>query len=386
MQRRRAFVVVIDACGAGELPDAAEYGDSGANTLLHVAQAVGGLALPTLGELGLGNILALPGVPPSPAPVLHGRLHALGPGKDSSSGHWEMMGVVVAHAPPMYPDGLPPELLTRVEATIGSPVICNRPYNGIAAIEDYGEEHLACGHPILYTSADSVVQLAAHVSLVPAEQLYAACAALRGTLQGADAVRRVIARPFEGVPGAFERTLGRRDYTLRPPSPSYLDALGEAGVAVHGVGKAPSLFDGIGFGEVHAGATNAQAIESLDRLIGGLEQGFVFANLIETDQRYGHRKDTAGFHHALQLIDTALARWLVRMGEEDLLIITADHGCDPASAHSDHTREHAPLLALFRGHRGRRHDGPLADVGASVLDWLDASAASLPGRSFVGDA
>ena len=236
-----------------------------------------------------------------------------------------------------------------MEATIGSPVICNRPYNGIAAIEDYGEEHLACGHPILYTSADSVVQLAAHVSLVPAEELYAACAALRAALQGPDAVRRVIARPFEGSPGAFERTLGRRDYTLPPPTPSYLDALGTAGVPVHGVGKAAGLFDGIGFSAVHAGATNEQAIESLDRLVEGLDRGFVFANLIETDQRYGHRKDTAGFHHALQLIDQAVARWLTRLDEGDLLIITADHGCDPASGHSDHTREHAPLLARFSG-------------------------------------
>ena len=296
------------------------------------------------------------------------------------------MGVVVGHAPPTYPDGLPPALLARVEATLGVPVICNRPYNGIAAIEDYGEEHLACGRPILYTSADSVLQLAAHTSLFSAEELYAACAALRAALQGPDAVRRVIARPFEGVPGAFERTLGRRDYTLPPPTPSYLSALREAGVAVHGVGKAAALFDGVGFSAVHAGATNEQAIASLERLIGELDRGLVFANLIETDQIYGHRKDAAGFHAALRLIDAALARWLSAIGDGDLLVITADHGCDPASAHTDHTREHAPLLARFAGHGGRRHDGPLADVGASVLDWLTGTAAPLPGRSFVSDA
>jgi len=383
---RRAFVVVIDACGAGELPDAALYGDAGANTLLHVAQAVGGLALPTLGALGLGNILALPGVPPSPAPVLHGRLHALGPGKDSSSGHWELVGVVVPEAPPTYPDGLPPGLRGRVEATIGRPVICNRPYNGIAAIEDYGDEHLACGHPILYTSQDSVVQLAAHVSVISLEELHAACAALRAELQGADAVRRVIARPFDGAPGAFVRTSGRRDYTLAPPSPGYLEALRDAGVALHAVGKVSELFDRDTFTEAHAGASNAEAIESLDRLIGDLNHGFVFANLIDTDQRYGHRSDAAGFHHALQLIDAALARWLNAAGEDDMLIVTADHGCDPASAHTDHTREYAPLLARFSGHRGRRHDGPLADVGASVLDWLTASRAPLPGESFIANA
>ncbi len=289
------------------------------------------------------------------------------------------MGVVVGHAPPTYPDGLPPALLARVEATLGVRVICNRPYNGIAAIEDYGEEHLECGRPILYTSADSVLQLAAHTSLFSAEELYAACAALRAALQGPDAVRRVIARPFEGVPGAFERTLGRRDYTLPPPTPSYLSALREAGVAVHGVGKAAALFDGVGFSAVHAGATNEQAIASLERLIGELDHGLVFANLIETDQIYGHRKDAAGFHAALRLIDTALARWLSAIGDGDLLVITADHGCDPASAHTDHTREHAPLLARFAGHGGRRHDGPLADVGASVLDWLTGTAAIATG-------
>jgi len=384
--QRRAFVVVIDACGVGELPDAAQYGDTGANTLLHVAQAVGGLELPNLGALGLGNILALPGVPPARAPALHGRLAPLGPGKDSSAGHWELMGVVVASAPPSYPHGLPPPLRSRVEETIASPVICNRHYNGIAAIEDYGIEHLAGGRPILYTSADSVIQLAAHTSVLDAERLYAMCAALRGALQGPQAVRRVIARPFEGVPGAFERTAGRRDYTLAPPSPSQLELLRSAGVPVHGVGKAPSLFAEVGFSAVHPGATNGEAIESVERLIGELDRGFVFVNLIETDQVYGHRKDSAGFHEALQAIDAALGRWLGILGEEDLLIVTADHGCDPAAPHSDHTREYAPVLAHFTGHGGRRHDGPLADVGASVLDWLTAGEAQLPGRSFIAHA
>jgi len=384
---RRAFVVVIDACGAGALPDAASYGDAGSNTLLHVAQALGGLELPTLQSLGLGNILELPGVPASPTPALHGRLHPLGPGKDSSNGHWELMGVTVAEAPPSYPDGLPPELLTLIERTIGVGVVCARPYDGLAAIDDFGAEHLASGRPILYTSQDSVLQIAAHTEVMGEQQLYAACAALRAALaSGPHAVRRVIARPFAGPPGAFERTLGRRDYTLAPPSRSYLELLREAGAEVHGVGKAAALFGGVGFSAVHAGASNAEAIASVEGLIGALAQGLVFANLIETDQRYGHRHDAAGFHEALQLIDAALARWLPALGEEDLLVITADHGCDPTASHTDHTREYAPLLARFRGDGGRRHDGPLADVGASVLDWLTATAAPLPGRSFIADA
>ena len=380
---RRAFVVVVDGCGVGALADAADYGDAGANTLLHVAQAVGGLSLPVLGALGLGNVLELPGVAPSPSPVVHGRLHALGPGKDSIAGHWELMGVVASAAPPTYLQGLPVALLERVEAAIGTPVLCNRAYNGVAAIDDYGAEHLAVGRPILYTSVDSVVQLAAHTSVMAPSALYAACEALRVELPD---VGRVIARPFEGVPGAFERTLGRRDYALAPPTRSHLDALLDAGIAVHGVGKAPSLFDGRGFSESHPGADNAQAIASINRLIGGLAGGAVIANLIETDQVYGHRKDVEGFASALAAFDQALGRWLERLGEEDLLIVTADHGCDPASPHPDHTREHAPLLARFPGHGGRRHDGPLADVGASVLDWLTATSAPLPGRSFIGHA
>jgi phosphopentomutase len=384
---RRAFVVVVDACGAGELPDAAEYGDAGTNTLLHVAEAVGGLDLPAFGRLGLGNILELPGVAPVEHPALHGRLHALGPGKDSTAGHWELMGVVAPAPPPVFPDGLPADLLARVERTIGLRVICNRPYNGIAAIEDYGSEHLESGRPILYTSQDSVLQLAAHVSVIAPEALYDACEALRRELVEPEvAVGRVIARPFDGEAGAFERTDGRRDYALEPASESYLDALLEAGVAVHGVGKAPALFAGRGFSHVHPAPTNAEGIAALDELLRSLEGGLVFANLIETDQVYGHRKDTAGFHRALQEIDCALARWVPALRDEDLLIVTADHGCDPAAAHSDHTREHAPLLARFAGDGGRRHDGPLADVGASVLDWLGGHPAPLPGDSFIGDA
>ena len=200
-------------------------------------------------------------MPPSPAPVLHGRLAPLGPGKDSSNGHWELMGVVVEEAPPAYPDGLPGALLARVEAAIGAPVLCNSPREGIAAIEEYGVEHLRSGAPILYTSQDSVIQLAAHASAVSADALYAMCAALRASLSDPGAVRRVIARPFEGRPGAFVRTAGRRDYTLPPPSPSQLELLLADGIEVHGVGKAPALFDGIGFSALHAGATNSEAID-----------------------------------------------------------------------------------------------------------------------------
>lgn len=378
MKLRRAFVVVIDACGAGALPDAADYGDAGTNTLGHLADAVGGLRLPTLQGLGLGSILPLRGCPPSERPVLHGRLHALGFGKDSTAGHRELMGLVATERAPTFPRGLPPELLAEVERAIGRAVICNLAYNGIAAIDDYGERHLRSGRLILYTSQDSVVQLAAHVDVLHPSELYGACEAVRALLPN---VGRVIARPFEGAPGAFARTLGRRDFALAPRGPSYLDQIADEARAV---GKVADLFAGQGFSESHEGATNTQALSRTSELIDGLARGLVFCNLIETDQRFGHRKDVAGFHAALREIDEELTRWLERLGERDLLVLCADHGCDPAAAHTDHTREYAPLLASFAGHGGRRHDGPLADVGASAVRWLGGEpAAELPGEPFV---
>jgi phosphopentomutase len=295
------------------------------------------------------------------------------------------MGVRVAAAPPTYTGGLPAELIELIETTIGRGVLCARPYDGLAALDDFGAEHLASGRVIVYTSTDSVLQLAAHTAVMGEGELHGACASLRAALgSGRHAVLRVIARPFEGEPEAFERTLGRRDLTLAPPSTSYLELLREAGVQVHGVGKAASLFPPQSFSAVHPGATNAQALAAIDELLAELGSGLVFANLIETDQRYGHRHDAAGFHDALQVIDYSLGRWLAALGTDDMLVITADHGCDPLAAHTDHTREHAPLLARFAGDRGRRHDGPLADVGASVLDWLTGRRATpLPGASFV---
>ncbi len=391
---RRAFVLVIDACGVGALPDAADYGDEGANTLAHVGEAVGGLELPTLASLGLGSILALEGVTPAADPAIHGRLHALGPGKDSTAGHWELMGVVLDRPAPWYPDGFPAVVIARLQAAIGREVICNRPYNGIAAIEDFGAEHLRTGALILYTSQDSVLQLAAHVERMPAEELYRACAAARAEMTGEHAVGRVIARPFTGVPGAFERTEGRRDFALAPRSRSYLQELSDAGVPTHGVGKISDLFAGVGVDRSHPGSTNALALASARTLLGELDDGLVFVNLIETDQVYGHRRDSAGFYGALRAIDAELGEWLPRLRAGDLLVVTADHGVDPARPGTDHTREYAPLLALTGEMAQRRaagervgggcHDGPLADVGATVLRWLTGrDAESLPGESFL---
>ncbi len=381
---RRAFVVVLDACGVGELPDAGDYGgDAGSNTLAHVGELTGGLHLPTLQRLGLGSITAIAGVPPAAAPVVHGRLHPLGPGKESTTGHWELMGVVPGVPLPTYPGGFPPEIVAAVEQATGLRFCANGPASGTQVIEDWGEHHLRTGEVILYTSADSVLQLAAHHDVLSEDGLVAACAAARDVMTGAHAVGRVIARPFAGEPGAFRRTEGRKDFAVPPPGRSYLQELQDAGVAVHAVGKVRDLFAGVGIDHKHAGATNAQGIDATTALLRELDGGLVFVNLVETDQVYGHRHDVEGFHRALQVIDAAVAGWLELLGEDDLLVLTADHGVDPKAPHTDHTREHAPLLAVFAGQDGGRHDGPLADVGASVLKWLTGRPAEkLPGVPF----
>jgi phosphopentomutase len=381
---RRAAVVVLDACGAGALPDAADYGDAGADTLVNVARAAGGLDLPNLQRLGLGAIRPIDGVPPSDHPAVHGRLHPLGPGKDSATGHWELMGAVPPGPLPTYPEGFPPAVLAAIEQAAGRGFCCNRPYDGMAAIDHFGEHHLRTGELILYTSQDSVLQIAAHHDQVPEADLHALCRAIRERMTGEHAVGRVIARPFTGRPGAFERTTGRKDLALAPPGRTYLEELHDAGVPVHAVGKIRDLFAGHGIDEGHAGSTNAAALASTTALLRDLDEGLVFTNLVETDQVHGHRKDIQGFHAALRAIDAEVGVWLELLRPGDLLVLTADHGCDPAAAHTDHTREHAPLLAVFDGHDGRRHDGPLADVGASALRWLTGrDAPALPGTPFV---
>jgi phosphopentomutase len=383
--RRRAFVVVLDACGMGALPDAADYGDAGAHTLGHLSQAVGGLRLPALERLGLGSICPIEGVAPAADPVCHGRLGALGYGKDSTAGHRELMGLVAETPPPTYPDGFPGEVLAAISRIAGRGVICNRPYNGIAAIEDYGAAHVESGDLIVYTSQDSVLQIAAHIDVVPPDELYRICREVREVMRGPHAVGRVIARPFSGASDGFARTDGRHDYAVAPSRPSYLDAVQAAGLPVHAVGKVGEMFAGAGIDAMHPGATNAKAIESTSRLVDELDSGLAFVNLIETDQVYGHRKDTQGFHRALREIDVAVADWCRRLEPAgDMLVLTADHGCDPTTPGTDHTREHVPLLARFDGHRNRRHDGALSDVGASALAWLTGKTEpELPGSSFV---
>ncbi len=372
----RAFVVVLDACGVGALPDAADYGDEGTHTLRHVADGAGGLDLPALARLGLGSIAELPGVAPSADPGVHGRLHPLGPGKDTISGHWELMGVVTPEPLPTYPDGFPESMVGALRAAWGREVLGNRPAEGLAVLEELGGEHLRTGAPIVYTSADSVLQVAAHEDVIAPEELHALCAAVRELVD----VGRVIARPFAGVPGAFRRTASRRDFALPPPTRSYLQEISDARVPVHAVGKVQDVFAGVGIDVAHPGHDNASALASVARLVAELEAGLVFANLVDTDQLYGHRKDTAGFAAALARADAAVADWVATLDPaRDLLVITADHGVDPAHPGWNHTREYVPLLATCGS---GRHDGPMADVGATCLAWLAGRESDLPGTSF----
>jgi phosphopentomutase len=381
---RRAAVIVLDACGVGALPDAGDYeGDAGSNTLAHLAERVGGLELPNLGRLGLGSIVPIRGVEPAAEPVLHGRLAPLGPGKESTTGHWELMGAVPEHPLPTYPNGFPPDVIDMLERATNRRFCCNRPFSGTEVLEVFGERHLATGDLILYTSADSVLQIAAHVDVLDEPRLYAVCEAAREVMDGEHRVGRVIARPFEGSPGAWVRREGRRDYAAPPPGRTYLEELQDAGVPVHAVGKIRDLFAGVGIDVKHAATNNTVGIAVTTELLRELDGGLIFVNLVDTDQVYGHRKDVEGFHAALREIDAALAGWLDLLGPDDLLVLTADHGVDPDAPHTDHTREYAPLLAVFEGHAGRRHDGPLADVGASVLKWLTDREAPLPGEPFV---
>jgi phosphopentomutase len=294
------------------------------------------------------------------------------------------MGVVVERPLPTYAEGFPAEVVGALEEATGLRFCCNQPYSGTEVIEDYGRHHLETGEAILYTSADSVLQIATHVDRLSEPQLYAACEAARRVMSGEHSVGRVIARPFEGEPGAFRRTEGRHDYSVLPPGRSYLEELQDAGAQVHGVGKIHDLFAGVGIDVKHPAATNDAGIAATTALLRELASGLIFVNLVETDQVYGHRHDVEGFHHALTEIDVAVAEWLTLLRDDDLLILTADHGVDPSAPHTDHTREYAPLLAIWPGCDGRRHDGLLADVGASVLEWVAGrSAPGLPGEAFV---
>jgi phosphopentomutase len=373
----RACVIVLDAVGAGELPDAAEFGDEGSDTLGNVARAVGGLDLPNLEAFGLGNVEPLEGCPPQPgAPAVAGRLVERSKGKDTTTGHWELMGIVTPQALPTYPHGFPFEVIDPFMHRTGRGVLGNKPASGTEIIEELGEEHQRSGKWIVYTSADSVFQIAAHVETIPLDELYRACEIAREILTGKHTVGRVIARPFEGEPGNYVRTPDRHDWSLKPKQPNYLTLVREAGKQVYSVGKIRDIFAGVDIDESSPTRSNVEGINQTERLLNELDEGFVFVNLVETDMLWGHRNDPVNFHRCLQDFDRRLPDLLGALRPGDLLILTSDHGCDPTTASTDHSREHALLLAYVEGRNaaGRIHEGEFADVGATVNAWLGGKA------------
>src|SRR5436189_14241 len=384
----RACIIVLDAVGAGELPDADEYGDAGSNTLGNVANAVGGLDLPNLEALGLGNIEPLEGCPPQPgAPAVAGRLIERSKGKDTTTGHWELMGIVTPEPLPTYPHGFPFGVIEDFAHRTGRGVLGNKPASGTEIIQELGEEQARTGKWIVYTSADSVFQVAAHEDVIPLEELYDACAIAREILSGKNAVGRVIARPFVGEPGNYVRTPDRHDWSLEPRRPNYLTLVREAGKTVYGVGKIGDIFAGRDIDDSRPTKSNVEGIQQTETLLREIDDGLVFTNLVETDLLWGHRNDPVNFHRCLQDFDRRLPDLLDAVRPQALLILTSDHGCDPTTPSTDHSREHALLLAYVEGKNadGRIHEGEFADVGATVNRWLGGKAPSrgIPGQPIV---
>lgn len=381
---RRAVILVLDGVGIGAAHDVAAYGDEGSDTLGNVAHAVGGLLVPNLALLGLGRIKPLFGVPAVANPSgAWGLLEPRSAGKDSTTGHWEIAGVHLARPFPTYPEGFPAEVIAEFARRTGRGVIGNVVGSGTKVLDDFGEEHQRTGHWIVYTSADSVFQVAAHEETVPLEELYAACETARAMLVPPHDASRVIARPFSGRPGAWARTGNRRDYSIVPPEDTLLDALQAAGIERSGVGKVDDLFARRGLEGGHTSG-NAEGISRILEWLRSGPDGLLFANLVDFDQAYGHRNDVPGFHQALRDFDAALPEIIAALREDDLLFITADHGNDPTTPSTDHARENVPLLVL--GPRvqavdlGRR--GTFSDLGATVADWLGIPFRGR-GRSFL---
>ncbi len=388
MSERRAravCLVVLDSVGIGGAPDAAEFGDEGSATLPNTARAVGGLRLPHLGALGLGHVVAVDGVEPAvQCSGVFGSMVETSPGKDTTTGHWEIAGIVLDRAFPLYPDGFPPEITGAFERRAGVSILGNVAASGTAIIQSLGAEHLATGKPIVYTSGDSVWQIAAHVDVIPLERLYELCEIARSILVGEHEVGRVIARPFTGAPGAFERTPDRHDYAVPPPGDTVLDEIKGAGLEVRSVGKIYDIFAARGFTHTHPTRSNDDGITATIEELGACEGGLVFTNLVDFDQAYGHRNDPRGYAEALEAFDRRLPELIDALRDDDVLFLTADHGNDPTTPSTDHSRE--KVFVLGAGERvaagvdmGER--ASFADLGATVADLLGV-ATTTPGRSF----
>lgn len=383
---KRIAIIVLDSVGVGELPDAHLYGDVGSNTLGNTAKAVGGLKMPYAQALGLGNIIPIEGVPQTTlAQGAWGKMAERSAGKDTTTGHWEIAGLILDSPFPTYPNGFPPEVIEEFERRIGRKTLANYPASGTTIIEELGEEHVKTGFPIVYTSADSVFQIAAHEEVVPLETLYEWCTIAREILQGEHAVGRVIARPFVGEVGSFKRTPNRHDYSLPPFQPTVLNALVEAGIAVHGVGKINDIFAGQGISTTTPTKNNMEGVDAVIRLLQEKQENcLIFANLVDFDMLWGHRNDPVNYAKGLEEFDARLPEILGALQDGDFVLITADHGCDPTTPSTDHSREYVPLLvagpSIKSKDLGTRNT--FADVAKTVSDYFEVNYETV-GESFL---
>jgi phosphopentomutase len=371
VQFKRMVLMVLDSAGIGEMPDAAGWGDAGADTLGHIV-AVEKPRLPELRKMGLGNIRAMTNLPPVAKPEgAFGKAAIFSNGKDTTVGHWEMTGLVTSQPFPTYPNGFPARILEPFRKAIGRDVLGNKSASGTEIISELGAEHMRTGNPIVYTSADSVFQVAAHEHVISLAELYRICEIARTILDGADRVARVIARPFVGKPGSFQRTGNRKDFAIPPPDKTLLDYLKDAGWATIGIGKIPSIFDFTGFTDQLEAHDNAAAIDQTIRALGRASDGLVFANLVDFDMLWGHRRDSKGYARGLEYFDQRIPDIQQALNMEDCLIITADHGCDPTAHGSDHTREYVPIMVYSKSLEGGVNLGTrstLADMGQTIAD------------------
>ena len=381
---KRVFLIVLDSCGIGAMQDSEKFGDVNVNTLAACATSEK-LHIPNMIKAGLGNIDGVSCLPKETAPMgAYARLTERSMGKDTTIGHWEIAGIVSPDPLPTYPNGFPEEILKPFREQTGRGVLANAPWSGTEVIDEYGQQHMETGDLIVYTSADSVFQIAAHEEIVPPEQLYEYCRIARKLLQGKHGVGRVIARPFVGTPGNFKRTANRHDFSLEPPAKTLPEAVKDAGLASIGVGKIHDIFAGIGLTEYVYNKTNADGMAHTDRYAAQDFTGLCFVNLVDFDMQFGHRRDIDGYANALTEFDRWLGQFVEKLGDEDVVMITADHGCDPAyTATTDHTREYVPLLVLGKKVKpvnlGTR--ASFADIAATVAELLDISLVT-SGKSF----
>lgn len=385
--KRRAIVLVCDSLGVGELPDAGDFGDEGSNTLGHVLRDHAP-QLPTLTRLGLLHTLPEPATSETPQSA-YGRMAEVSAGKDTTTGHWEMMGLIVEDPFRTYPDGFPTEIIQEYERRIGRKTLGNKPASGTVILDELGEEHIRSGAPIVYTSGDSVFQVAAHEKVIPVEELWRICGIARDLMRGEHNVGRIIARPFIGAgKGHFKRTANRKDFTVTPTGETVVERAHKAGKNVIALGKIADIFDGVGIGTEVRTESNSDGMRKTIDLVKTSDADFIFTNLVDFDSKYGHRNDGAGYAKALETFDGELKELLAALRIDDLLLITADHGCDPTDVSTDHTREYVPLLVAGPRIKQRKSLGTrttFADLGATICDYLGISATGLPGTSVLSE-